>query len=87
MSDPYGRIELSTKKERGCPMATKLYTIENLLVGKTYRSRSRHFEGEIVSATPRPAIWYGENTEAYLIEVNAKGLRNKFATIAVKVGE
>ena len=68
-------------------MATKLYTIENLLVGKTYRSRSRHFEGEIVSATPRPAIWYGENTEAYLIEVNAKGLRNKFATIAVKVRE
>jgi hypothetical protein len=75
------------QKERGCPMATKLYTIENLLVGKTYRSRSRHFEGEIVSATPRPAIWYGENTEAYLIEVNARGLRNKFATIAVKVGE
>jgi hypothetical protein len=68
-------------------MATKLYTIENLLVGKTYRSNSRHFEGEIVSATPRPAIWYGDNTEAYLIEVNAKGLRNKFATIAVKVGE
>jgi hypothetical protein len=68
-------------------MATKLYTIENLLVGKTYRSRNRHFEGEIVSATPRPAIWYGENTEAYLIEVNARGLRNEFATIAVKVGE
>ena len=67
-------------------MATKLYTIENLLVGKTYRSRSRHFEGEIVSATPRPAIWYGENTEAYLIEVNTRTLRNKFATVAVKVG-
>jgi len=68
-------------------MSANVYSIENLLVGKTYRSRSRHFEGEIVSATPRPAIWYGENTEAYLIEVNAKGLRNKFATIAVKVGE
>jgi hypothetical protein len=68
-------------------MATKLYTIENLLVGKTYRSRSRHFEGEIVSATPRPEIWYGENTEAYLVEINTRGLRNKFATIAVKVGE
>ncbi len=68
-------------------MATKLYTIENLLVGKTYTSRNRHFEGEIVSATPRPAIWYGENTEAYLIEVNTRSLRNKFATIAVKVGE
>lgn len=68
-------------------MATKLYTIENLLVGKTYRSNSRHFQGEIISAEHRPAIWYGENTEAYLIEINAGGLRNKFATIAVKVGE
>jgi hypothetical protein len=87
MSDPHDRIELSTKKKEVAPMATKLYTIESLLVGKNYRSRSRHFEGEIVSATPRPAIWYGDNTEAYLIEVNAKGLRNKFATIAVKVGE
>ena len=68
-------------------MATKLYTIESLLVGKNYRSRSRHFEGEIVSAEKREGIWYGENTEAYLIDVNPKGLRNKFATIAVKVGE
>ena len=68
-------------------MATKLYTIENLLVGKTYRSKSRHFFGEIISAEPRPSIWYGDNTEAYLIEVNAGGLRNKFATVAVKVGE
>jgi hypothetical protein len=68
-------------------MATKLYTIESLLVGKTYRSTNRHFEGEIVSAEPRPEIWYGENTEAYLIEINTRSLRNKFATIAVKVGE
>ena len=68
-------------------MATKLYTIESLLVGKNYRSTNRHFSGEIVSAEKRDGIWYGENTEAYLIEVNAGGLRNKFATIAVKVGE
>jgi len=68
-------------------MATKLYTIQDLLIGKEYRSRNRHFEGEIISAEPRPEIWYGENTEAYLIEINAGGLRNKFATIAVKVGE
>ena len=69
-------------------MATKLYTIESLLVGKNYRSRNRHFSGEIVSAQPaHPAIWYGEKTEAYLIEINAGGLRNKFATVAVKVGE
>jgi len=69
-------------------MATKLYTIENLLVGKTYRSRTRHFEGEIVSAEKRDGIWYGENTEAYLIEIfYPHSLRNKYATVAVKVGD
>ncbi len=68
-------------------MATKLYTIENLLVGKNYRSTNRHFSGEIVSAEARPEIYYGEKTEAYLIEIRTGGLRNKFATIAVKVGE
>ena len=69
-------------------MATKLYTIEDLLIGKTYRSRSRFFEGEIISAEKRDGIWYGENTEAYLIGINAKGsIRNEYATIAVKVGE
>ena len=68
-------------------MATKLYTIENLLIGKTYRSNSCHFSGEIISAEPRPEIWYGEKTEAYLIEIKTGGLQNKFATIAVKVGE
>jgi hypothetical protein len=68
-------------------MATKLYTIESLLVGKNYRSNSRHFSGEIISAEPRPEIYYGDNAEAYLIEIRTGGLRNKFATIAVKVGE
>ena len=69
-------------------MATKLYTIESLLVGKHYRSNSRHFEGEIVSARPaHPSIWHGEKTEAYVIEINTRCLRNKFATVAVKVGE
>ena len=42
-------------------MATKLYTIESLLVGKNYRSRTRHFEGEIVSAEKREGIWYPQN--------------------------
>lgn len=69
-------------------MATKLYTLESLLVGKNYRSTNRHFEGEIVSARPRPEIWYGENTPAYLIEVKPnRGLSYQYATIAVKVGE
>jgi hypothetical protein len=76
------------KRKRLPIMATKLYTIEDLLIGKTYRSRTRHFEGEIISAEKRDGIWYGENTEAYLIGINYKGsIKNKYATIAVKVGE
>jgi len=69
-------------------MATKLYTIENLLVGKHYRSRNRFFSGEIISAEKRDGVWYGENTEAYLITVRTKhSLKDKYATVAVKVGE
>jgi len=68
-------------------MSANVYTIENLLVGKTYRSNS--LTGEIISAEKHPkGIWYGENTEAYLVEIySAHTLRNKFRTIAVKVGE
>ena len=69
-------------------MATKLYTIENLLIGKTYRSTNRHFSGEIISAEPRPAIWYGDKTEAYLIGIDYRGsIKTQYATVAVKVGE
>ncbi len=69
-------------------MATKLYTIEDLLIGKTYRSRSRFFEGEIISAEKRDSIWYGDNTEAYLVQVRVPhSLHDKYATIAVKVSD
>jgi hypothetical protein len=76
------------QKERGCHMATKLYTIENLLVGKTYRSRNRHFEGVITHAEKREGIWYGENTEAYVVQIDVpKYLSDRYATVAVKIGE
>jgi hypothetical protein len=68
-------------------MATKLYTIENLLIGKSYKSRSRFIEGSIIEAEKRDAIWYGENTEAYLIKVRPNRGNDFYATIAVKVGE
>ena len=69
-------------------MSAKAYTIQDLLIGKHYRSHSRHDEGVIQYATPRPAIWYGENLEAYAIEVRpTRGIKNFWATIAVKVGE
>jgi hypothetical protein len=68
-----------------------LYTIEALLIGKTYNSKT--LRGEIISAEKHPkAIWYGENTEAYLVEISPNsGFNNwgrkTFRTIAVKVGE
>jgi hypothetical protein len=62
-----------------------LYTIEDLLIGKTYRSKT--LTGEIVSAEKdNRSVWYGDNTESYLVEVNSI-YRNKWRTIAVKVGE
>jgi hypothetical protein len=65
-------------------MSALKYTIDSLLVGKTYRSRSRHDEGVIVHAEKRDAIWYGENLEAYAIEVRStRGIKNFWATVAV----
>jgi hypothetical protein len=62
-----------------------LYKIEDLLIGKTYKSKS--LTGEIVSAEKdNRAVWYGDNTESYLVEVNSI-YRNKWRTVAVKVGE
>ena len=64
-----------------------LYTIEDLLIGKSYRSKSI-FDGTIVSAEKsKEALWYGENTEAYFVEIDEGSSRNTYRTIAVKVGE
>ena len=69
-------------------MSAKTYSIENLLVGKSYRSRSRNFEGTITHAEKREGIWYGEGLEAYVIQVRTPAyLSDQYATIAVKVGE
>jgi hypothetical protein len=64
-----------------------LYTIQDLLIGKIYNSKT--LRGEIISAEKsNQPIWYGENTEAYLVEIfSPHTLRNKYRTIAVKVGE
>jgi hypothetical protein len=69
-------------------MATKLYTIENLLVGQNYRSRSRNFEGVITHAEKREGIWYGEGIEAYVIQIRTPAyLSDRYATVTVKIGE
>jgi hypothetical protein len=71
-------------------MSANVYRIENLLVGKTYRSNS--LIGEIISAEKHPnAVWY-QDCESYLVEVAPNSGSNKwgrktFRTVAVKVSE
>ena len=67
-------------------MSANLYSIESLLVGKTYRSKS--VSGEIISAEKHPhAVWY-DNAEAYLVEIRpTNSIRNTFRTLAVKVND
>ena len=66
-------------------MSANVYTIESLLVGKPYRSKT--LTGEIISAEPHPkAVWY-EGCDTYLVEVKPNsGYGTKFRTVAVKVG-
>jgi hypothetical protein len=69
-------------------MSALTYTIDNLLVGKHYRSRSRHDEGTILHAEKREGIWYGENLDAYVVEVKStRGIKNFWATVTVRTGE
>ena len=62
-------------------MSANVYSIENLLVGKTYYSRST--QSEIIHAEKdNRAVWY-DGAESYLVELS----NGKWRTIAVKVGE
>jgi len=66
-------------------MSANVYTIENLLVGKTYHSKT--LTGEIVSAQIHPkAVWY-EGAEAYLVEVRKPYGGYTYRTLAVKGGD
>jgi hypothetical protein len=65
-------------------MSANLYSIEGLLVGKLYRSRS--VEGEIVEAEKHPhAVWY-DNAEAYRVRIRKSGGGYTYRSVAVSVG-
>jgi hypothetical protein len=75
------------KRKEGDTMSANIYTISNLLVGKTYISKT--MRGEIISAEPHPQpIWY-DGCETYLVEIapysgsNTWG-RKTFRTVAVR---
>jgi hypothetical protein len=69
-------------------MSANVYSVQSLLVGKPYYSRT--LRGEIVSAEPHPhAVWY-EGCDTYLVEVAPNSGYNNFGsrtyrTVAVKV--
>jgi hypothetical protein len=74
------------KRKEGGNMSANVYTVQSLLVGTEYQSRT--LTGKIVNAEPHPkAVWY-QGCESYLVEVRPTyGIRNQYRTIAVKVGE
>jgi hypothetical protein len=67
-------------------MSANVYSVQSLLVGTTYQSRT--LTGKIVNAEPHPkAVWY-EGCESYLVEIRPEvGFRNQYRTIAVKVSD
>jgi hypothetical protein len=66
----------------------RAYSIEDLLIGKWYRSPNSHKEGEIISAVKRDEVWAGDNATCYLIEYRDSGrIFTQHATISVSIGE
>ncbi len=63
-----------------------LYTIENLLQGKEYRSRT--LSGEIITAEKNNSYVYGSDTQAYLCLIRTPhSLRDQYRVVAVKLGD
>jgi len=50
--------------------------------------RSNSLQGEIISAEKHPhAVWYGADTEAYLVEIKVPhSIHTTYRAVAVKVG-
>ena len=62
-------------------MSANVYSIENLLVGKQYRSRT--LSGEIISAEIHPqAVWY-QGAEAYRVEIRKTNGGYTYRSLAV----
>lgn len=66
-------------------MSANLYTIENLLIGKVYRSNT--LTGEIIEAEKDTRPIYYTNAEAYRVRVRSEGGRYTYRTVAVKVSD
>jgi hypothetical protein len=66
-------------------MSANVYTIESLLVGKAYHSKS--VKGEIISAELNNDVWY-KDCETYRVQVRPyNSIKDTYRFLAVKVGE
>jgi hypothetical protein len=70
-------------------MSANVYTIESLLVGKTYRSKT--LTGEIISAEKDNSVWYAD-CDTYLVEVRPHysaplNLKDTYRYLAVKTSD
>lgn len=66
-------------------MSANLYTIEDLLIGKLYRSRS--VVGEIVEAQKDERCIHYADAEAYRVRVRSEGGLYTYRTVAVRVSD
>jgi len=70
-------------------MSANVYSVRNLLIGKTYNSAT--LKGEITDAELTSAVWYAD-CETYLVEVAPNSGYNNFGRktyryVAVKVAD
>ena len=66
-------------------MSANVYSIENLLVGKTYHSRT--LTGEIIDAEKSNSVWYAD-CDTYRVQVRAQNtFKDTYRYVAVKVGD
>jgi hypothetical protein len=64
-------------------MSANNYSIEGLLIGKPYRSRS--VEGEIVDAEKHPSCVHYADAEAYRVRIRKHGGGYTYRSVAVSV--
>lgn len=67
-------------------MSANVYSIENLLVGKQYRSAT--LQGEIVTAEEHPQAVFYQGCETYLVKIRTPhSYKDHYRTVAVKVSD
>ena len=66
-------------------MSANVYSIERLLVGKPYHSKS--VKGEIISAEKNDEVWYAD-CDTYLVQVRPyNSIKDTYRYVAVKVSD